>query len=82
MASGASETVDIKEVLYQSNEEFRKLVQQHSDFSAQLDSLTHKHYLTEAEKIEEVNLKKKKLHLKDQMQVMIQNFRQQHARNP
>jgi uncharacterized protein YdcH (DUF465 family) len=81
MASGASETVDIKEVLYQSNEEFRKLVQQHSDFSAQLDSLIHKHYLTEAEKIEEVKLKKKKLHLKDQMQEMIQNYRQQMTRN-
>jgi uncharacterized protein len=81
MASGASETVDIKELLYQSNEEFRKLVQRHSTYSEQLDQLLQKNYLSEAEKIEEVNLKKKKLHLKDQMQMLILNYRQQMVKN-
>lgn len=81
MASGASETVDIKELLYQSNEEFRKLVQKHSSLSEQLEKLSKKSYLSDAEKIEEVNLKKKKLQLKDQMQTMIQDYRQQLAKN-
>jgi uncharacterized protein YdcH (DUF465 family) len=81
MASGASETVDIKEILYQSNEEFRRLVNQHSSYSEQLEMLLQKHYLSEVEKIEEVNLKKKKLQLKDRMQTLIQIYRQQLAKN-
>ncbi len=81
MALGTSETVDIKEILYQSNEEFRRLVDQHSDYSEQLEKLLHKHYLSDVEKIEEVNLKKKKLQIKDKMQAMIQNYRQQPAKN-
>jgi uncharacterized protein YdcH (DUF465 family) len=81
MASGASETVDIKELLYQSNDEFRKLVQKHSTYSEQLEKLLQKSYLSEAEKIEEVNLKKKKLQLKDQMQTMIQDYRHQMAKS-
>jgi len=51
-----------------SHEEFQRLVQEHSQYSQRLESLTQKHYLTEDEKLEEVRLKKLKLRLKDQMQ--------------
>jgi|WetSurMetagenome_2_1015567.scaffolds.fasta_scaffold433848_2 uncharacterized protein len=80
MAPETSESVDIKELLYQSNEEFRHLADQHTSYSEQLDTLVKKHYLSEFEKIEEVNLKKKKLQIKDRMQTMIQNYRQQLAK--
>jgi len=53
--------------LLASHEEFQRLVQEHSQYSQRLDSLTQKRYLTEDEKLEEVRLKKLKLRLKDQM---------------
>jgi hypothetical protein len=54
--------------LLASHEEFQRLVQEHSQYSQRLESLTQKRYLTEDEKLEEVRLKKLKLRLKDQMQ--------------
>ncbi|MGB9233514.1 MAG: DUF465 domain-containing protein [Terriglobales bacterium] len=57
-----------RDQLLASHEEFQRLVQEHSQYSQRLESLTQKHYLTEDEKVEEVRLKKLKLRLKDQMQ--------------
>jgi uncharacterized protein len=57
-----------RDQLLASHEEFQRLVQEHSQYSQRLESLTQKHYLTEDEKLEEVRLKKLKLRLKDQMQ--------------
>ena len=57
-----------RDQLLASHEEFQRLVQEHSQYSQRLESLTQKHYLTDDEKLEEVRLKKLKLRLKDQMQ--------------
>ena len=73
-------TLDIKEHLLQSSEEFRRLAQKHSNYDEQLEKLLHKSYLSEEEKVEEVNLKKMKLHVKDQMEIMIQKYRQRAAK--
>jgi uncharacterized protein YdcH (DUF465 family) len=56
-----------RESLLTSSDEFQRLVQEHSQYSQRLESLTQKRYLTEDEKVEEVRLKKLKLRLKDQM---------------
>ena len=77
MELGTRDTLDIKQLLLQSNEEFRRLSQKHSSFNEQLEKLIHKAYLSEEEKVEEINLKKKKLQIKDQMEIMIQRYRQQ-----
>lgn len=74
-------TLDIKEHLLQSNEDFRRLAQKHHQYDEQLEKLVHKAHLSEQEKIEEVNLKKMKLHVKDQMEAMIQKYRQQAAKS-
>ena len=73
-------TLDIKEHLLQSSEEFRRLAQKHSNYDEQLEKLLHKIFLSEEEKVEEVNLKKMKLHVKDQMEIMIQKYRQRAAK--
>ena len=65
----------VRDVLIASNEEFRRLVTEHSQYSQRLDSLTQKRFLSEDEKIEEVRLKKLKLRLKDQMESLEQQFR-------
>ena len=67
----------VRDVLLAGNEEFRRLVTEHSQYSQRLDSLTQKRFLSEDEKIEEVRLKKLKLRLKDQMESLEQQFRHQ-----
>jgi uncharacterized protein YdcH (DUF465 family) len=67
--------------LLAGHEEFRRLVQEHSQFSQRLESLTQKRYLTEDEKVEEVRLKKLKLRLKDQMLSLEMQFQQRSAQN-
>ncbi len=64
-----------KDQLLASDENFRKLAQEHSQYSQRLDLLTQKRYLTEDEKLEEVRLKKLKLRLKDQMESIERKFR-------
>jgi uncharacterized protein YdcH (DUF465 family) len=68
-----------RDQLLTSNEEFRKLVQEHTQYSQRLDSLTQKRYLSEDEKLEEVRLKKLKLRLRDQMEAIERQFRQQYG---
>ena len=65
----------VRDQLLASNEEFRRLADEHSQYSQRLDSLINKKYLSEDEKIEEVRLKKLKLHLKDQMQTLELKYR-------
>ena len=70
-----------RDQLLTNHDEFRKLVQEHSQYSQRLDSLTQKRYLSEDEKLEEVRLKKLKLRLKDQMESIERQFRQQYGVN-
>jgi len=66
-----------KDQLLTNHDEFRRLAQEHTQYSKRLDSLTQKRYLSEDEKLEEVRLKKLKLRLKDQMQSIERQYRQQ-----
>ena len=68
----------VREQLLASHEEFRRLAQEHSQHCDRLHSLIEKRYLTEDEKMEEVRIKKLKLHLKDQMQTIEQEYRRSH----
>src|SRR5260370_18119623 len=68
----------VKDQLMASHEEFRRLAQEHSQYSQRLDSLIQKRYLSEEEKLEEVRLKKLKLRIKDQMELLEHTYRQQH----
>jgi uncharacterized protein YdcH (DUF465 family) len=68
----------VRESLLASNEEFRHLVQEHTQYSQRLDSLSQKPYLSDDDKIEEVRLKKLKLRLKDQMLVLEQQYMKTH----
>ena len=70
-----------KDQLLASHDEFRRLALEHTQYAQRLDSLTQKRYLTEDEKLEEVRLKKLKLRLKDQMESIERQFRQQQLTN-
>ena len=67
-----------KDQLLASHEEFRRLAQEHMQYAQRLDSLTQKRFLTDDEKLEEVRLKKLKLRLKDQMEHIERQYRQEH----
>jgi uncharacterized protein YdcH (DUF465 family) len=62
---------DLKSLLMQTDEEFHHLAIQHHQLEDRLHQLTAKHYLSEPEQIEEVNLKKRKLQLKDRMEIIL-----------
>ena len=71
-----STTLDIREKLLHSSEKFRKLLEEHSQYDQKLGNLLDKSFLSEEERVEEVNLKKLKLQVKDQMERMIRDFKQ------
>ena len=67
----------MRDTLLASDEEFRRLAQEHSQYSQRLETLSQKRYLSDDEKVEEVRLKKLKLRLKDQMENIEQRYRRQ-----
>ena len=66
----------LKEELLRTDEEFHQLVAKHHELEDRLHELTAKHYLSEPEQVEEVNLKKRKLQLKDRMEDIIRRRRE------
>ncbi len=67
---------NLKERLLQTDEEFSKLAIKHHELEDRLHELISKHYLSEPEQIEQVNLKKQKLQLKDRMEDILRRHRQ------
>jgi uncharacterized protein YdcH (DUF465 family) len=62
---------ELKRELLLSDEQYRQLATQHHDLDERIHTLTTQHYLSEPEQLEEVRLKKRKLHLKDQMESIL-----------
>ena len=67
---------DLKEQLIRTDEEFHDLAVKHHELEDRLHELTAKQYLSQPEQLEEINLKKRKLQLKDRMEDIIR--RHQH----
>ena len=70
---------ELKAHLMQTDESFRRLVNEHSDLAHKLEDLASRPYLTELEQIEEVRLKKLKLHAKDQIEAILRGYRAQNV---
>jgi uncharacterized protein len=66
-----TEFEELKQKLLQSDENFRQLATQHHELDERIHNLASRHYLSEPEQVEEVTLKKRKLHLKDQMESIL-----------
>lgn len=58
---------ELKAHLMASSDEFRELATRHGDYDRRLEQLEAMMHLSDDEQMEEVRLKKLKLHLKDQM---------------
>ena len=68
-------TEELKAHLMATNEEFRLLASQHTEFAHKLDELEALPHLTDQEQLEETRLKKIKLHIKDQMEAIMSQSR-------
>jgi uncharacterized protein YdcH (DUF465 family) len=67
---------DLKNLLLESDDEFRELAARHQDLEQRLHELSHRNYLSEPEQVEEVTLKKRKLQIKDQMEEIVRRRQQ------
>jgi uncharacterized protein YdcH (DUF465 family) len=76
-----AETQEVKNLLLNSNEQYRELATRHHQLDDQLHELTDRHYLSTSEQLEEVRLKKRKLALKDEMERIARDYAQSYGRS-
>jgi uncharacterized protein YdcH (DUF465 family) len=72
------QTQDLKAVLLQSNEEFHQLVDQHHQLEDRLHQLLSKPHPSEPDLLQEAELKKRKLALKDRMEAIARDYQAHH----
>lgn len=69
----AVDTHELRERLLQSDHEYRDLAARHHQLDERLQELSTRHFLTEPEQLEESQLKKQKLRLKDRMEDILRH---------
>ena len=70
---------ELKRELLQSDDEYRHLATLHHDLDERIHDLTTRNFLSEPEQVEEVNLKKQKLQVKDRMEDILRRHQQAHS---
>jgi uncharacterized protein YdcH (DUF465 family) len=66
---------ELKTHLMRTDEEFRRLVEKHTEYDQLLGQIGSKPHVTPSDEIEEHRIKKLKLHLKDQMNEILGRHR-------
>jgi uncharacterized protein YdcH (DUF465 family) len=75
----SNRTADIQRILTQEDPEFRQWIEEHHRCEDRLNELITKNQVTGEEELEEKTLKKRKLHLKDQMAARIRTYETSNA---
>lgn len=75
----SNRTADVQQVLSQKDPEFQQWIEEHHRCEARLSELSSKNEVTTDDELEEKTLKKRKLHLKDQMAERIRTYESSHA---
>ena len=70
---------DIQRILSTEDSEFRTWLDEHHECESRLSALSTKSQVSVDEELEEKTLKKRKLHLKDQMAARIRSYEATHA---
>jgi hypothetical protein len=68
---------DLREELIATDEEYRRLYQEHQDYERRLDELIHRSLLSQDDEIEEKRIKLHKLALKDRMEAIVRSQAEQ-----
>ena len=74
-----AEAQEVRNFLMHSNDTYRQLAERHHELDNRLHELTERHYLSTNEQVEEITLKKRKLALKDQMEMIAREYARKHA---
>ena len=69
-------TEELKAHLLATDDEFRRLADEHTNYARKVDQLESLPHLTAQEEMEEQRLKKLKLRLKDQMEIILHRHRE------
>jgi uncharacterized protein YdcH (DUF465 family) len=75
----SNRTADIQRMLSDEDPEFRRWADEHRRCESRLNELTTKSDISTDEELEEKTLKKRKLHLKDQMAERIRSYETSNA---
>jgi len=57
-----------RDILFETDAEYQRLAQQHQQYEAELQQISKSPYLNSEDLLEEIKLKKMKLHCKDEME--------------
>ena len=57
-----------RDVIGETDAEYQRLAEQHRQYEAELQKISHSPYLNSEDLLEEIKLKKLKLHCKDEME--------------
>lgn len=75
----SNRTADVQHILADQDPQFRTWAEEHRRCETRLGELTSKSEISTEEEIEEKTLKKRKLHLKDQMAERMRSYESNHA---
>ena len=71
---------ELREHLMASSPEFQRLAEEHSRYEVQLEQLTKQHYVNSEDLLLEIELKKRKLRVKDEMEQLVARHERELAR--
>jgi uncharacterized protein YdcH (DUF465 family) len=72
----ANRDESLKQELIQSDDEFRRLYEEHQEYERRLQELNHKSLLSQDDEVEEKKIKLHKLVLKDHMEEILRHHRE------
>lgn len=75
----SNRAADVQQLLATEDPQFRTWAEEHRQCETRLNELTAKPEISTDEELEEKTLKKRKLHLKDQMAERIRSYESTHA---
>ncbi len=70
---------DLKRTLAEKDDEYRELLVEHASCESRLQELQGKAVLEDVERVETINIKKQKLHLKDRMEAILRRYAEREA---
>ena len=71
-----------RDIILETDAEYQRLAQQHQQYESELQRISRAPYLSSEDLLEEIKLKKMKLHVKDEMELIaarIHRLRSQHT---
>jgi len=68
---------EVREMLLARDADFQRLAQEHSQYENQLDVLARQTYLNSEDLLLEIELKKRRLRVKDEMEILVSRRRRE-----